>query len=65
MDELKRKLNWFKSVQSKQRGRGRRRRRKGARRKKKQIGGKRRRKQLGGRRKSIKRLNGRGILPIR
>ena len=59
MDELNRKLNWLKSVQSKQRGRGRRRKRN-------LIGGRRRRKQKGGRRreKSIKRLSGKGILPI-
>lgn len=48
MDDLRRKLNWLKSIQSKQ---------KGGRRKRKQFGGKRRRKQIGGRRKQ----KGRGI----
>lgn len=55
MDDLRRKLNWLKSVSMK--GRGRRRRRRG------QSGGRPRR-QRGGRRKAIKRLHGHGIPPF-
>lgn len=57
MDELRRKINWLKSVDSKQRG--------GRRRTKQRGGRRRRRKQTGGRRKLIKRLKGGGIIPIR
>ena len=52
MDDLKRKLHWLQNIkQHKPRD---------------QRGGRRRkRRQRGGRRKSIKRLKGRGIMPIR